>query len=302
MNKAKLILLAVIALPWAALSVAAVFQVMVYMRAGNWSDAIFEWVAVILCGVVGFGFLAMVVIRWKPQAWIDRQRARCPDQPWLWRIDWAAGRIEYSARGRMWLMWFLRILAGVWVGFSIPPLFWVIQEVVTKKNYRILPALLFPCIAAVLVFLAKIASAHWRKSGKSVFVMSSVPGIIGGVIAGTVEFQKPFQTDIEFQLQLKCIREITTGAGKNRSAKETTLWHRGKKARLNTGGRLPVEFQISPGVRETDMRRSNDEVIWRLDVEAPLPGMSYSASFEVPVFKKPSDRGNAKEDFVQRKT
>ena len=287
-TRTGLVFLTLFALPWAAISVAGVVQAVNYARAGNLHDAIFEAIAVILCGCMGFGILTAVFVKWKVAAQATRGRAKHPNEPWLWRPDWAAGRVEDSTHSKMVLLW---MFAVCWNAVSLPILFLVLHEVIVKKNFPILLALLFPCIGFGLVVWARKATARWRKFGKSVFVMSNVPGVIGGALAGAIEFQKPLQTDVEFQLQLSCIQRKTRAGGvsmksNNRSSMvETGLWQEEKTVQIDARGTIPVEFLVPAKARAADIQKGSNQIIWRLDVDAPVAGLSYSASFDVPVFK-----------------
>jgi len=287
-TKFGLIFVTLFALPWAAISVAALVQTITYVCAGNFRDAIFEAIAVILCGCLGFGLLATVFARWKVAVRAARGRAKHPNEPWLWRPDWAAGRVEDSTFSSM-VFWLF--FAVCYNAASLPILFLVLHEVIVKQNYRILLALLFPCIGVVLIAVATLTTRRWRKFGKSVFVMSNVPGVIGGALAGSIEFQKPLQTDVEFQLQLSCIQRKTRAGGvsvqgKNRSSMvETELWQEEQAVQLDEHGTIPVEFLVPAKARAADIQKDSNQIIWRLNVDAPVSGVSYAASFDVPVFK-----------------
>ncbi len=48
---------------------------------------------------------------------------------------------------------------------------------------------------------------------------------------------------------------------------------------------LPVAFRLPGDVLESDDRNTNNQVIWRLRVDAAVPGIDYHVRFEVPVFR-----------------
>ncbi len=287
-TRTGLILVTLFALPFAALSIVSLTQAIAYARTGDWHNAVFETMAVIVLGCIGFGILTVVFFKWKVAIQTARGRAKYPDKPWLWRSDWAAGRITDSAHSNLIGWWLIAICYNT---FTLPILILVPHEVVVKGNYRALVALLFPCIGIVLIAVATITTRRWRKFGKSVFVMSNVPGVIGGALAGSIEFQKPLQTDVEFQLQLSCIQRKTRAGGvsmksNNRSSMvETELWQEEKTVRMDARGTIPVEFLVPAKARAADIQKSSNQIIWRLDVDAQVPDASYAASFDVPVFK-----------------
>ncbi len=48
---------------------------------------------------------------------------------------------------------------------------------------------------------------------------------------------------------------------------------------------IPVEFQIPADCHPSDERNSDDQTLWRLTSAAKVPGIDFSATFVVPVFK-----------------
>ena len=51
------------------------------------------------------------------------------------------------------------------------------------------------------------------------------------------------------------------------------------------GATIPVAFAIPADARACDDRNADDRIIWRLQVDADVPGVDYSSVFEVPVFR-----------------
>ena len=288
-TKFGLIILTLFALPWVAISIGALIQALHYVRAGNWHDAIGETIAVILCGSIGFGILTAVILKWKVADQSAKGRAEHPNEPWLWRPDWTVGRVTDSTQSNMVLLW---LFAVCWNAVSLPISVLVLNDVMMKGNYRALLGLIFQCFGIFLILWARKTTARWRKFGKSVFVMSSVPGVVGGTLAGAIEFEKPIQTEVEFNLELSCIQRKTRAGGvsvqgKNRSSsmQETELWQEEKAVQLDARGAIPIEFLIPAKARAADIQKGNNQIIWRLTVDAPVAGVSYTASFDVPVFK-----------------
>ncbi len=48
---------------------------------------------------------------------------------------------------------------------------------------------------------------------------------------------------------------------------------------------IPVAFRLPHDVRESDDRNHHNQIIWRLEVAAEVPGVDYHARFDVPVFR-----------------
>ena len=202
--------------------------------------------------------------------------------PWLRRADWAAGRIIASAKPAMIGVW---IFAGVWNLIAAPFLTILMTEFARSGNRLLLIGLIFPAIGFGLLILAIRLTARWKKFGESVFDMSSVPGMVGGALQGTIRLSHFVRPADGFKLKLLCINIVTTGSGRNSSASERILWTDEQQAGPGVGDAVSVAFYIPQDCRETNSDNADDVVLWRLKVTAKEPGVDYAAQFEVPVFK-----------------
>lgn len=284
-TKFGLILATLFGLVFSAVSVLVLIQIPNDIHVGKWDDALFKAVFVVVFGCFGFPILITVFFKWKVAAQAAVSRAKYPDQPWLWRADWAAGRIPDSSVSSM-IGWWL--IAVCYNAFSLPLILLLFHQVFTNGNYRALLGLVFPCVGLVLLAVAITVSRRWRRFGKSVFVLSDGPGKIGGTLAGLIEVQKPFATtETEFNLELSCVQRKWSGSGKQRSMKESKLWHAENTARLDADGKIPVEFSVPANTREANFQNGGNQIIWRLevDMDSSSSGPMYSATFDVPVFK-----------------
>jgi hypothetical protein len=104
-------------LPFAAAGIVTAVLAMQRLFARNWTEALFFALFAVTFGGVGFGGIAAALAgrrKLKEQALL---RARHPDAPWLWRTDWASGRILDSSRALMFTAW---IVAGFWFLIAVP--------------------------------------------------------------------------------------------------------------------------------------------------------------------------------------
>ena len=282
-KRAGLVAMAIFGLPWAAVSVAALVQTNRYIQAGNWNSTVAELAAAVATGLIGFGLLGVVAIQWKWMSEMDRLQATHPDQQWLWRSDWAAGRADDSGRRKMRIIWLFAILL---TGMSAPLFFVVPKSIAANHNDIAVLSLVLPAAGIGLIYSAINATKRWRKFGQSSFVMTCVPCAVCRGVVGTITFQKTFQTGVEFSLELTCIRRARNNGSDGRTRMNTDdVWSDIKKARLDAGGTVPVEFQLPANALETDIQTSDRQITWRLNVDAPVPGTACKASFDVPVFK-----------------
>jgi hypothetical protein len=200
--------------------------------------------------------------------------------PWQVRADWAAGRVQSSTKSRMVFLW---VVAVLWNSFTLPLLF-LLSGDADRNNPGIWIALIFPISGFGLLAAAVHATLRWRKYGRSVFEMTSVPGVIGGALEGNICLGQLLRPEGGCHLHLRCLRRLITGSGKGRSTTESVLW---ETEHETTGGMLdviPVLFAIPPEAQSTDDANPNDQIIWRLIATAKVPGIPLQLPFDVPVF------------------
>ena len=75
--------------------------------------------------VIGFAFPYAVIRGPSAAKKIDRRRAENPNQPWLWRDDWAQGRAVSQTKSNMTSAW---IWAVLWNMLSAPCLLLIPRE------------------------------------------------------------------------------------------------------------------------------------------------------------------------------
>jgi hypothetical protein len=268
-------------LPFAAVGVYATVQLMAAIGKHDWAQAGFLAVFALTFGGVGIGGIAGVLAgRGRAEPALARE-ARHPAAPWLWREDWAARRVTDSSRAGMWGAW---AFTALWNLISIPSAVLAVRDALEKGNYLALIALLFPLVGLGLLAWALRATARYRRYGVSTLELTSVPAPVGHALEGLVRTPPELRPSAGFQVTLSCIRRVTRGSGKNRSTSETTLWQEVRRAPA-TGVGVPIAFPIPADAVPSDPALGGDRVLWRLDVTAEVPGIDYSSSFEVPVFR-----------------
>ncbi|UCC72772.1 MAG: hypothetical protein JSV86_20860 [Gemmatimonadota bacterium] len=276
--------------PFCAVGIFAAFKALQAAFAAEWGDAGLFLIFALAFGGVGFALLAALIHGRKKQRELDRRQEEHPSEPWLWRSDWAAGRIEESSRRTMFAAW---AFAGFWNLIAYPASIAAILQGYFEEGQRAaLLALAFPLAGAGLLIWAIRATVRYRKFGISVFRMAGVPGVIGRKLEGVVLTNTQVRPDDGFHITLTCVNRITTGSGKSRSTKEMTLWQDERTLRHvgHVGGRataIPVLFRLPPDARQTDNADPNNEVVWRLEARATVPGVDYDARFDVPVYRTP---------------
>ena len=214
-------------------------------------------------------------------------KARHPDRPWMWREDWAAGRVANSRQRAIFFLWvfvvFFNLMALVFGGILVlrgshfgPGTAWL--------------GLLFPVVGLAVLLFAIHATRAWRRFGKTVLTMSALPVPPGAVLAGEIRVPVRLLPEQAFYLRLSCVRSTTALRGKTRVTIERILWQEEKWFRPSLPQtepgltRLPVWFPLPASLPETT-GTPVDGVQWRLEASAKVRGPDFHASFEIPVYQ-----------------
>jgi hypothetical protein len=196
----------------------------------------------------------------------------------MWREDWASGEVSTSARrdaNR------LMIIAIAWCVATFPILLIVPHRALRGADYFAIPSLIFPLIGVVMLVWAMRMRRRVREYGESRFVMTSVPGQIGGALTGAIHIDKPIPPGEQVALELECIKRTTRGVWHSLTVWDRTLWRSEQTSMSDSSGSIPIAFMIAPDCRPTDDSNPKSRIVWRLSARAG----QYRAEFEVPVFR-----------------
>lgn len=217
-------------------------------------------------------------------------KARHPGEPWMWNREWVDRRISDGSRASVVALWFFTL---IWNGISAPVLCLIPAEL-AKGNRGIWIALLFPLAGIGFIVAAVRATLRRMRYRESFFVLDSLPARPGDVMRGRVEIpveRTALASGSSIVATLTCIHRRVTGSGKSRSTSETARWQEivpiplASVGMMAAGSTLPIAVALPDDVPQTDVRNPNDATIWRLGVEADVPGIDYAATFELPVFR-----------------
>jgi hypothetical protein len=214
-----------------------------------------------------------------------RLRAQHPNEPWLWRDDWAQRAVRESYEIGGWCLWGF---AGVWNLFCVP--LWFLVRWEWPMDARTLLMAAFPIAGMLLLLLAAYQTLRRRKYGISVCRLERVPIAVGSTLRGEIDVRLREVPPAGFALRLASVRRTVTGSGKNRSVSESILWQdeqtvtHGAMPSPN-GLRLPFRFDIPWECEPATLADPSDLVVWRLHVSAEVPGIDYQSFFELPVFR-----------------
>jgi hypothetical protein len=276
-------------LPFAGFGTFAGWQALQRGAQGNWREALYFLLFAVTFGGVGFGGLALLRAGKRKLKEQDDLKAKHPNEPWLWQKDWASGRVDDASRLALWASWVFAIL---WNLVSIPAGYAGVRAALYEANKAGLVALLFPLVGVGLVTWAIRTTLRFKRYGISRFELTTIPGVIGHTIAGTVRINSVLQPAEGFHTTLSCVRRVTTRSGKDSSTTESILWQeeqqiRGEPSRDASGmaTRIPIAFRLPADALACDSNDPNNRILWRLSLAASVPGVDYASAFEVPVFR-----------------
>ncbi len=260
---------ALCALPFCAGGIATIYsaqpgeQLPIHVAAGS---------AFLLTGLaIIFGVIALT----RATAASFQLRKRYPDQPWMWREDWAANTIADQGTLLLATLWFFAV---IWNLISLPLVFAMPWREVRNQPVVIV-IFLFPAIGVLLLFAVLFKSAQRMKYGASTCHIDSLPIVPGRTFHGELTTRVRDLPERGFDLKLTCTRR--TGSGK--STNQTIVWQETQTVLTATpgfdGARVSFTFGIPSSAEVSD-----GAISWRLEVAAEVPGIDYSAAFDLPVY------------------
>jgi hypothetical protein len=211
--------------------------------------------------------------------------ARDPEKPWLWRDDWAQGYAKAEWKSNAAIM---SVIGAAFLLFSVPMLMNLPAALLREHPFQTALVLFFPVVGVLLLGQSALSTLRARKFRDTRLRLSSVPSATGGKLQGRVEAGFVFPPEAAVDLTLSCVRSYVSGSGDDRTRWEKILWQERNTGAASTDGQatyIAVEFALPYDAQGTDVRNSDDEILWKLIASSKLPGLDFNATFPVPVFK-----------------
>jgi hypothetical protein len=294
-----LLFLALFGLPFAVAGVWALSGVPGKWAHGDPRDALVLTAAGLAFALVGFGLMAGAAVGRGKIGAEAKAAWEHPDEPWKWRSDWAAGHVLDGGKNdtlgmiTFAVLWNLVALPAGWLGW---------EEGVKHGVALASIALLFPAVGVGLAVWAARGVIRVKRFGVSRLDLASVPVPVGRTLAGTIRTRLTTTPEGGFTLTLSALRITRSGPDNDRSTR--VLWQEeaqtpGQLSGGTDGVRVvaPVAIRIPPEAPSTDHSAIDDEVVWRLEVRAAEPGVDYTATFELPIYRTAdSDQPDSAQD------
>ncbi len=226
----------------------------------------------------------------------EELRAIHPNQPWLWRDDWAAGRIHSSTGADT------RILLGVALVYLVVVLplgLWILFE--NGGAIWSLPGGTLIVLGWGAFNMARQSLQKSRRHDAAEFQLAGATGVIGGPLAGVAVLRMAPSDDAQFRVSLECI-ELRHGGGEEEGISEVVLWRdstvivKTLPTNLPRTTAVPVYFAI-PFNSQPSQTETGASIVWRLKVGPEgQAGLQGYAMFETPVFRTPESSRKYKGD------
>jgi hypothetical protein len=221
-----------------------------------------------------------------------------PNQPWMWRPDWAAGVIR-SSRYR--LAGLAAWIFAIYLLVILPLSLWIIHH----RGNEILswPGIVVIVLAWGLFNLARMQLKGARMFRGAEFRMSSVPGVIGGPLAGVMVVKNKFPEDTKYRVVVECAKtDVIEVSSDDDRFEETIPWREQLTVERTLSvpdpnvTAIPVYVAI-PFDCEPSASSPRHKVRWWLKVGPEATNFERFVQFEVPVYKTADSSPTFKPDL-----
>lgn len=231
----------------------------------------------------------------------EKLRQSYPDSPWKWSRRWQNNRIEYSDKSEMIFSYFVAAI----IITVIPLSFLLNTEGILKRFYenRMDSLIILYILVMGVIFSVRYAvnsTIRWQKFKRAFFVMSALPGVIGGKLEGEIQTRCRRVPCDGFDVKLSCVEMDITFRKSFHGIPETVLWESEKNVRIDNirmgpwGISFPVSFNIPINTEETDTVSRDRRIHWVLTANSVDEQHCLSAVFKVPVFRMTEEKTDTK--------
>jgi len=259
-----------------------------------------------------FGSIGLCLCATGASAWRESRRDQGntrthPDEPWMHNAEWAEGVLH--PRGLKTHASIARWLAVYWNAVCLPMWVVLLPALLGPQRATAALAMLFPLAGLGLAAYAVYRKRVWRRWGRSLLELETLPGVIGGSLRGTLVIVGDVDALEQVKVTLQCTEHVSRGKNSTtRTTHEDQQVHTDLPTTFGqTELELPVEFEIPRSCAPTG-KVGNVTVRWQLLVRGSAPGVDLSLKLDVPVFvtaesdspvRKPAKRRVADPRVVQ---
>src|SRR6266478_389698 len=247
---------------------------------------------------IGGGF---IYAAFRGYALLKQQAARMesnPLSPWLWRTDWASRRAESQNKKSEITYWVICIFCNM---ITLPVVAMLVPKMVRANDPRVFVVLGFSLLGLILLVNSLRATIRHRRFGDTYFEFDALLFVPGEKVSGRIHLKFETRAEHGIDLKLSCVRKIVSGTGDSRSTGKVILWQADQNVPAGAvqpgplGRAIPVDFSIPAESSITNHDNPRDQVLWLLHAQSDVPGVDYSADFELPVFKNATSTETARD-------
>jgi hypothetical protein len=221
---------------------------------------------------------------------LKRRQSAHPSQPWLQNKAWADGLIPAVGDAA-------NASALLVIGLSFTA---ATVGAVLYQYYDGFEGFKWGAIIVCFIFAVSFTAGAFytralrRKFGRTYFKLESNPGVVGGVLSGFIQMEKPLQEPTSFLVKLMCLEAIPNRPNDSQlDNRAKIIWEARdgisvSRSSLTNPQNVPVRFQLPRSALETNDASSRRPISWQLEVKARLQGLDFNAVFEVPVYRMPA--------------
>ena len=207
----------------------------------------FESVFVLLFGGFGFGLLSWMWYSYGQETERERRGEQYPQEPWRHREDWVAGIIRNDHHSAQVAMWAFALFWNL-ISWTVAVAMYTSDDKMPVWVYGI--GIGFPIIGlGMLGYAVYLTLRHWRW-GTSELELASVPGVIGGRLAGVIRLSRDPRPQDGFLVSLTYYKQRREKSSDGDSTYEDPVWQAEKRITRtldDSSGQnvaIPVNFSI----------------------------------------------------------
>ncbi len=215
-------------------------------------------------------------------------------QPWLANKQWASGRIAGSnGVATCIVMWVFALFWCAISGVACWMLFVHLEDggKGTFVIYKGIFGIGFPAVGVLFIWMSVCQTLRILRYGRSYLTLENGICGPGDTFQARIECGVPARLEAGFDLELRYTDSWTTGSGKNQSTHTETLWSDDYEcsgeasADQPDSSIVPVRFQL-PADAQCTGPSQRGRIAWTLSVTTSTPGIDFSDSFTIPVFRQ----------------
>lgn len=235
--------------------------------------------------LIGFGLIFFAFISFREALKKRAFAQKYPNSPWMHCPAWNINRIPAGSLNGIIFLWVAVVLAAFSTLTPAIPAF----EGVANGKWAMVFLFLLPALGIAIIYFAIIRTLRWKRFGQSVLEMKTVPGRIGGEVAGAVLITQEIPNASVATCSIICTEFSVEYSGGKRHHKTRTLFESETQVRpsphMARGFRqaLHFNFEIPPELPESS--DSSPKINWEIKMVSILDGADMNLSFEIPVFR-----------------